>query len=224
MQKVFIQRFAYFIPTEAQPKPDVSFVPMLTRRRLSNLSRMAVYASHKISKDDSGNPLPPCKITFASQSGEITQQLKIAEILIDTGKVSPSHFSSSVFNTPVANATILEKNTAGYSAIYGGKEAFRHGLSDCLAAMEIEPDLDRSFIFAEELIPETYAPIAKVPYPNVVCAMALRLTKDESRADKRYKGFDLNLALANLGFLQANFNTASEEALAYINSIVLQCS
>lgn len=223
MTKVYIERFASFVPTEAMPKPDVSFVPMLTRRRLSNLSRMVVYTSDQISKDESGNKLPPCKVTFASQYGEITQQLKIAEILIDTGKVSPSHFSSSVFNTPVANATILEKNTAGYSAVYGGKNAFSDGLTDCLAAMEIEPAEDRSFIFAEELIPETYAPIAGVPYPNVVCAIALRLTKDESKADKRFKNFDLNLALQNLKFLKGNFSTASEEALAYINTIQLQC-
>ncbi len=219
MQKVYIQRFASFIPTEAMPKPDVAFVPMLTRRRLSALSRMVVYTSDKISKDDNGNKLAPCKVTFASQYGEITQQLKIAEVLIDTGKVSPSHFSSSVFNTPVANATILEKNMAGYSAVYGGKNAFIDGLADCLAAMEIESAEDRSFIFADELIPETYAPIAGVPYPNAVCAVALRLTKDETKADKCYKDFDLNLALQNLKFLQTNFNTASDQALAFIMSV-----
>jgi len=221
MTKVYIERFASFVPTEAMPKPDVSFVPMLTRRRLSNLSRMVVYTSDKISKDDNGNTLTPCKVTFASQYGEITQQLKIAEILIDTGKVSPSHFSSSVFNTPVANATILEKNMAGYSAIYGGKRAFADGLADCLAAMRIEPAEDRSFIFADELIPETYAPIAGVPYPNAVCAVALRLTTNEAKADKRYKDFDLDLLLQNLKFLQGNFSTAAEEALAFLGSLAL---
>ena len=219
MQKVYIQRFASFIPTEAMPKPDVAFVPMLTRRRLSALSRMVVYTSDKISKDDNGNLLPSCKVTFASQYGEITQQLKIAETLIETGKVSPAHFSSSVFNTPVANAKILEKNMTGYSAVYGGTNAFIDGLADSLAAMEIEPAEDRSFIFADELIPETYAPIAGVPYPNAVCAVALRLTKDETKADKRYKDFDLNLALQNLKFLQTNFNTASDQALAFIMSV-----
>ncbi len=221
MTKVYIERFASFVPTEAMPKPDVSFVPMLTRRRLSSLSRMVVYTSDKISRDDNGNILPPCKVTFASQYGEIAQQLKIAEILIDTGKVSPSHFSSSVFNTPVANATILEKNTAGYSAVYGGRNAFCDGLADCLAAMQIESAVDRSFIFADELIPETYAPIAGVPYPNAVCAVALRLTKDESKADKHYRDFDLNLLLQNMKFLKGNFSTAAEEAIAFLGALAL---
>ena len=113
MQKVFIERLASFVPTEARPKPDVSFVPMLTRRRLSYISRMVVLVSDQVSRDNEGNKLTPCKVTFASQFGEISQQLKISQTLLDTGMVSPAHFSLSVFNASIANASILETNTAG---------------------------------------------------------------------------------------------------------------
>ena len=122
---IYIERAEYFIPTEEQPLPDVKFVPMLTRRRLSQLSKMVVYVNAAISKD-----IEPCKVTFASQYGEITQQYKISQALLDTGNVSPAHFSLSVFNASIANATILEKNTAGYSAVFSGREAFRDGLRD----------------------------------------------------------------------------------------------
>ena len=207
------------MPTDAHPKPDVSFVPMLTRRRLSYVSRMVVLVSEQVSRDKDGNKFPPCKVTFASQFGEITQQLKISETLIDTGMVSPAHFSLSVFNASVANASILESNTAGYSAVFSGKDAFVTGLTDSLAALEIEEFDSRTFIFADELIPETYAPVAGVPYPNAVCALALRLTKEESKADPSLKHIDITSQLSVLKMLRNNFDTAAEQAIAFLCAI-----
>ena len=222
MQKVFIEKLASFMPTDAHPKPDVSFVPMLTRRRLSYVSRMVVLVSEQVSRDKDGNKFPPCKVTFASQFGEITQQLKISETLIDTGMVSPAHFSLSVFNASVANASILESNTAGYSAVFSGNDAFVTGLTDCLAALEIEPGDTRTFIFADELIPETYAPVAGVPYPNAVCALALRLTKEESKADPSLKHIDVASQLSLLKMLRNNFDTAAEQAIAFLCAVNTQ--
>lgn len=222
MQKVFIERLASFVPTEAHPKPDVSFVPMLTRRRLSYISRMVVLVSDQVSRDNEGNKLTPCKVTFASQFGEISQQLKISQTLLDTGMVSPAHFSLSVFNASIANASILETNTAGYSAVFSGKDAFTTGLTDCIAALESESADTRTFIFADELIPETYAPVAGVPYPNAVCAIALRLTTDESKADPTFKNVDIANQLAQLKMLRNNFDTAAEQAIAFLCAIDMQ--
>lgn len=222
MQKIFIERLASFMPTEAHPKPDVSFVPMLTRRRLSYISRMVVLVSDQVSRDKGGNKLTPCKVTFASQFGEISQQLKISQTLLDTGMVSPAHFSLSVFNASIANASILEMNTAGYSAVFSGKDAFTTGLTDCIAALESESADTRTFIFADELIPETYAPVAGVPYPNAVCAIALRLTTDESKADPTFKNVDIASQLAQLKMLRNNFDTAAEQAIAFLCAIDMQ--
>ena len=222
MQKVFIERLASFVPTEAHPKPDVSFVPMLTRRRLSYISRMVVLVSDQVSRDNEGNKLTPCKVTFASQFGEISQQLKISQTLLDTGMVSPAHFSLSVFNASIANASILETNTAGYSAVFSGKDAFTTGLTDCIAALESENTDTRTFIFADELIPETYAPVAGVPYPNAVCAIALRLTTEESKADPTFKNVDIANQLAQLKMLRNNFDTAAEQAIAFLCAIDMQ--
>lgn len=222
MQKVFIERLASFVPTEAHPKPDVSFVPMLTRRRLSYISRMVVLVSDQVSRDNEGNKLTPCKVTFASQFGEISQQLKISQTLLDTGMVSPAHFSLSVFNASIANASILETNTAGYSAVFSGKDAFTTGLTDCIAALESENADTRTFIFADELIPETYAPVAGVPYPNAVCAIALRLTTDESKADPTFKNVNIANQLAQLKMLRNNFDTAAEQAIAFLCAIDMQ--
>ena len=185
---------------------------------------MVVLVSDQVSRDKDGNKLEPCKVTFASQFGEITQQLKISETLIDTGMVSPAHFSLSVFNASIANASILESNTAGYSAVFSGKDAFTTGLTDCLAALEAENADTRTFIFADELIPETYAPVAGVPYPNAVCSIALRLTTDESKADPALKHVDVAKQLSLLKMLRNNFDTAAEQALAFLCAINTQRS
>lgn len=198
---IYIKRAEYFIPSEEAPLPDVKFVPMLTRRRLSQLSKMVVAVNDAISKDE-----PPSKVTFASQFGEISQQLKISQTLLDTGNVSPAHFSLSVFNASIANATILTKNTAGYSAVFSGKVAFRDGLRDCVAALKAQSEQERVFIFADERIPETYAPVAGSPYPNAVCALALRLTTVPGEG---YRELDETP-------LQGEFATAAEEAIAFI--------
>ena len=221
-KKIYIEKFASFVPSETKPKPDVSFVPMLTRRRLSYLSRMVVLVSDQVSRGPNGEKLAPCKVTFSSQFGEISQQLKISQTLIDTGTVSPAHFSLSVFNASVANASILEQNTAGYSAVFSGKDAFITGLADCLAALQNEDADTRTFIFADELIPETYAPVAGVPYPNAVCALALRLTTDESKADIHLKSVDVSSQLNHLKMLHNNFATAAEQAIAFLCATDMQ--
>ena len=136
--------------------------------------------------------------------------------------VSPAHFSLSVFNASIANASILETNTAGYSAVFSGKNAFTTGLTDCIAALKSESADTRTFIFADELIPETYAPVAGVPYPNAVCAIALRLTTDESKADPTFKNVDIAGQLAQLKMLRNNFDTAAEQAIAFLCAIDMQ--
>ena len=200
---IFIKKFKAFVPSEEAPQPDVKFVPMLTRRRLSLLSKMVVFVNDAVSKD-----LPPCKVTFASQYGEISQQLKISDTLLQTGNVSPAHFSLSVFNASIANATILEKNTAGYSAVFSGKDAFRYGLADCVAALESGSEKERIFIFADEKIPETYAPVAGVSYPNVYCALALRLSTEKTEG-----AVELDQSP-----LAGNFETAADEALEFVRT------
>lgn len=200
---IYIEKFKVFVPSEEAPQPDVKFVPMLTRRRLSLLSKMVVFVNDAVSKD-----LPPCKVTFASQYGEISQQLKISDTLLQTGNVSPAHFSLSVFNASIANATILEKNTAGYSAVFSGKDAFRYGLADCVAALESGSERERIFIFADEKIPETYAPVAGVPYPNAYCALALRFSLEKTEG-----AIELDPSP-----LVGNFETAADEAMEFIRT------
>lgn len=200
---IYIERIKYFIPSANELTPNVSFVPMLMRRRLSNLAKLVVYVNRAMFSNATN-----CKVTFASQFGEVTLQKKISQEVVNTKTISPAHFSVSVFNAAIANASILQNNMAGYSATYSGEKAFRVGLLDCIAALKVERFLERVFIFADETIPEYYANVAGVTYPNKSIALALRLTKNKS---------EQNIVELDYSKLEGDFETAADECLAFIN-------
>lgn len=154
--------------------PALPFVSMLLRRRMSDVTKMAVYTNHFVSEG-----LPPAKITFVSEFGEVRLQLKISDHLIETDTVSPAAFSLSVFNVPVSCSTIVEKNMEGYSAGYAGKKSFEYGLLDCVNALRLGECENRIFLFSDELVPDVYAPVVD-KYPNVPCALAMYLTTVKS--------------------------------------------
>ena len=161
--------------TDAENMPKLAFVPMLFRRRLSDITRMVLSVVHDVS-----DGLPPVPMTFASEFGEIRRQFEISTGILDSGEVSPAKFSQSVFNTPVAAASIVEKNRAGYRAVFAGRRSFENGLREAIAPILSGRETERIFVFADERIPSEYAPIA--PVPNPVCALALRISSEASDA------------------------------------------
>ena len=148
--------------------PKLPFAPMLFKRRLSQLSRMVVQTGYSVLEKDA-----PAKITFASTYGELTRQLEISKQILDTGTVSPAHFSLSVFNAPVAALTILSKDTAGYAATFSGEHSFEDGLAEAASAILSESEESRIFIYGNENIPAEYAALAKDPVPPFAIAVKL---------------------------------------------------
>lgn len=159
----------------AAEKPPLDHVDSMFKRRLSQLTRMTIHVGHEVLIGQ-----PPMKITFASMYGEINQQYKITERLLDSGDVSPANFSLSVFNTPVAALSITEKNTEGYTAVYPGPDAFVFGLMESFSAILSGLEKNRLFIIADELIPEVYDGLytgVTIPY---ALALVLSLEKKAS--------------------------------------------
>jgi hypothetical protein len=134
--------------------PPVPFVPALMRRRLSQLSRMVAFVVHEVAAGEQ------VKISFSSEYGEIGQQYAISKEIVETSQVSPTRFSVSVFNSPVAATSIIERNTAGYTAVSAGKNSFAENLRFCKSALA-SGELDRILlVHADELLPEPYQPLA----------------------------------------------------------------
>jgi hypothetical protein len=91
--------------------------------------------------------------------------------------ILPAGFSLSVFNTPVALATLAFKLTGGYSVLYPSKnnfaECFKTAISPILAGTE-EQIL---FVYADELVPEVYGDMR--PKENLPLSFVTLISKNE---------------------------------------------
>ncbi|MBQ9537933.1 MAG: beta-ketoacyl synthase chain length factor [Treponema sp.] len=134
--------------------PNLEFTTPLFRRRLSQISRMTVQVVHDLKE------LAECgdiKQSFVSLRGEIARQLSVDKTLIQEGDVMPAAFSLSVFNAPIALASIACGLKSGYSAIFPAGSGFYDGLVTAISPL-LSESVDRlMLVYADELIPEEYA-------------------------------------------------------------------
>lgn len=151
--------------TAAEPKPDVSFVPMLERRRLSLVERAALHVAWRIFHPADGDVLPGnmpsasvTPVVFASRWGEIGTTLKLMRQMHGEGEMSPAGFSSSVHNAAPGAWSLLTKNHAPYTAIAARERSYEMGLVEAEAqlASRVAPAI--LYVYAEESTPEYYLP------------------------------------------------------------------
>ena len=90
--------------------PKLEFTTPVFRRRLSQISKMTIQVVHALTEKIECKNL---KQVFVSTRGEINRELQINSQLINDKEILPAAFSLSVFNAPVALATLACKLTAG---------------------------------------------------------------------------------------------------------------
>lgn len=136
--------------TEESPKPDVTFVPPMERRRLTAVEKAALSVAWRCLEGHREEKLP---VVFASRYGEIGTTLKLMRQLMEDGEMSPAGFSNSVHNAAPGHLSLLAKNTAAYTAIAAGDDTYAMGL---LEASTMPGKV--LFVYAEEDTPEFYVP------------------------------------------------------------------
>lgn len=149
--------------TAAAPKPDVSFVPPLERRRLTGVERAALAVAWPV------RPAGEAPVVFASRWGEIGVTAKLMRQFHAEGEMSPAGFSASVHNAAPGVFSLLTKNRAPYTAIAARARSLEAGLLETFALGR-----EAVFVYAEEATPELYA--ASFPDLQAGCAVALRVT------------------------------------------------
>jgi hypothetical protein len=172
MNEVYVSRFRSWAPEmenikdweswargeknilQEKKSPELSFTEPMFRRRLSQISKMTIQVLYDLQpfREDS-------KIVFVSFRGELNQQLKINSMLIEEQTVMPASFSLSVFNTPVALATIALNLRSGYTAIYPSEDNFYDGFSSAVAPLAASDTEEIIFVYADEFVPEEYQSI-----------------------------------------------------------------
>jgi hypothetical protein len=198
-KETYIKRFSAWAP--GQGIPELAFTDPLFRRRLSQISKMTiqvVYGLLPLSLDT--------KIIFLSFRGELLKQFKINKMQIEDGTITPAAFSFSVFNAPVALASIALGLKGGYSAIYPGENSFYAGLKAAHAALHTGIEEELVFVYADEEVPPEYTSL--LPNCPPPFAFALLLNR-------------------NSGTVPLSFPNEAEEAcktqtpLDFLNSLLL---
>ena len=146
----------FWEPTEDLQEVDVSFVPMMLRRRCSQFTKLCFAASQRFIAE--GMSLP---IISVSKYGEIQRQYAISKKIIETQEVSPTAFSLSVFNTAIGLLGISLKNHASAQAFSTMSYQLEAGLIHALSFLENHREEEKLLLLVgEERLPEAYQNIS----------------------------------------------------------------
>lgn len=105
--------------------PDISFIPPMQRRRLSELDKISIFTANKILESCHQKNI---KTIFATQHGELTRTFNILENIAIETEVSPTEFSTSVHNTSPGVFSILNQITQGSTTLSASQNTFHAGL------------------------------------------------------------------------------------------------
>lgn len=157
-------------------KPKLEFADPLFKRRLSQITRMTIQVVHDLLED-----VPEAKDykqVFVSFRGEITREFTINEGIIQDCEILPAGFSLSVFNTPIAAASLSLKLKSGYSVIYPSKNDFSAGFTGAASPVLAGSEDKVIFVYADEYVPEEYG--EHQPEKNEPMAFACILSSEKS--------------------------------------------
>ena len=169
--------------------PKLEYTDPLFRRRLSQITKMTVHVIHTLlektgannanaetaTNNDSGTNKnagisKETKINFISLRGEIEREFTINKSLIEDGTILPAGFSLSVFNTPVASATLAFGLKGGYTVIFPSKGNFDSALKNAVAPVLAGTEKQIILVYADEFVPDYYGD--KRPEQNIPFAFA----------------------------------------------------
>ncbi|GAB2949283.1 beta-ketoacyl synthase chain length factor [Hafnia psychrotolerans] len=144
-----------------------SQLPMMTARRLSSGSRLAVECGLAILRRQ-----PVDAIVYTSRHGELERNYRILVALATEQSLSPTDFAMSVHNSAVGNLTIAAKQPLVSSSVSAGVDTFQQGLCEVLAMHQAGYSRVLMVDF-DGLIPEFYHEIIPPAMPRYPFAMAL---------------------------------------------------
>lgn len=121
---------------------DLSAIPMMMRRKLSPIGKIAMSTLLDCYGENSGD----IKLVYASRYGELERVVKLIKQEHEDNEISPAGFSFSVHNSTIGLFSLLKNIHSSYNSVAGGEESFSAGLLD--AVMNREKTL---FCYAESV-------------------------------------------------------------------------
>ncbi len=154
---------------EGETGPDVSFIPLMQRRRLSPMARAAVAAAWPCMEGGRNLPLVCCSL-----HGETHHCFPILTAIARGEEVSPSRFALSVHGAVGGLLSQLSGSRAPYVAVAPGGEGYASALLEAAGLLEGEGAFPAVLVvWHEQPLPAVYHRYA--PDPPGVMALAVRL-------------------------------------------------
>ena len=157
------------LPEAEEEQPDVRDVPMLVRRRLARLGRMAIRTAI-----DVGCEADSPHLVFSSRYGDSASIPAIMSDIAHGQPVSPGRFSTSVHNAMAGQYAIHTGNMAPHTAIAAGRHSFLHGLLEVQGLLHENPDRTVMLVHYDEPLPEFFESSSSLDTP--VLALGLLMT------------------------------------------------
>lgn len=132
--------------------PDTSFIPTRRFRRISRLSKMAMFSSHYASiniGDGRGGDV------FCSRYGEMGHTMRVLRSISEGDLVSPMDFSYSVHNTGQGLTSILNQDTRPATVISSRYDAIEQSLIKAYAQLRAG-DKSVLIVYAEDKMPDMF--------------------------------------------------------------------
>ena len=152
---------------------NVSFLPAMSRRRLSKLSKLCLRLAHEVAPGYQGY------CVFGSQHGEIVTTTGLIDSIVQGELVSPAGFSSSVHNTSVGLHSINNKNTYPCTSLAAGIDTLAVCFIEASALLYTTPAEQVLVVVADDLIPDVYEPYLEL---NQKRGFAALISKAEAKA------------------------------------------
>jgi len=180
--------------------PKLEYTDPLFRRRLSQITKMTVQVVYNLLEKSGIDP--ETKINFISLRGEIEREFTINKTLIQDNMILPAGFSLSVFNTPIASATLAFKLKGGYTVILPSKGNFDSALKNALAPVLAGTEEKIMLVYADEFVPDYYGD--KRPLQNIPLAFAAIVSSKplQSSDSKDFSCLD-SIYISPVDFLKA---------------------
>lgn len=158
-----------------KPEPDVCDIPMMLRRRLPPLARMAFRAALDV--DDKRENM---HLVFASRHGDAGITPVILDDIAKDQPVSPAKFSTSVHNALAGMYSIHTNNTAPHTLISAGDASFIHGLLEAQAILHEDCNRSVLLVYYDVPLPKFFGNFCDDGTTSVAIALLMSNADDAS--------------------------------------------
>lgn len=195
--KIYIDDFFIWQESADEKLPDISFIPPMVRRRMSNIEKIAVGVAGKIAPQQQ-----TYTTVFASRFGEWGQTIQLIKQFFDDQEMSPAGFSNSVHNAAAGLFSLLTKNTNSYTAIAAGDDTLEMAVLKALTEKR-----DVMVVFAGEHNPDIYTPLLSKPHDAFGLAVMIKSNgKRQITVTPGQKNANILTLKTMVDFLQGNTN------------------